>query len=141
MRLPANGAVSMSGYAGNTQVGVIMWIGNTLSIHEHRHDDDETERTTYKVDHKMRYRPALAAALSPVYIQNKICRVLRSQTPQCGAPYWHMLVRITAMLAMYEDSEFKDGAMQINLRHKLSGNGQLLRRSVTTARHDEERVR
>jgi hypothetical protein len=41
MRLPANGAVSMSGYAGKTQVGVIIWIGNTLLLHKHRHEVDE----------------------------------------------------------------------------------------------------
>lgn len=53
---------------------------------------------TYSVDHKMRYSPALATALKPVYIQNRICKVLRSQTPQCGTPNWHMLMRITAIL-------------------------------------------
>jgi hypothetical protein len=85
----------------------------------------------------MRYRPALAAALSPVYIQNRICKVLRSQTPQCGAPYWHMLVRMTAMLAMYEKFVSKNGEQWTNLRHKLSRNGQLMRHA---SRQDEERV-
>lgn len=58
------------------------------------------KRQTYSVDHKMRYNPALATALSPVYIQNKICKVLRSQTPQCGTPNWHMLMRMTAILTI-----------------------------------------
>lgn len=56
---------------------------------------------TYSVDHKMRYSPALAMALRPVYIQKRICKVLRSQTPQCGTPNWHMLMRITAILTIY----------------------------------------
>lgn len=46
MRLAANGAVSMSGYAGKTQVGVIMWIGNTLLIYEHRHEVDEPKKNS-----------------------------------------------------------------------------------------------
>lgn len=53
---------------------------------------------SYSVDQRMRYNPALAMALSPVYIQNRTCNVRMSQTPQCGTPYWQTLVRMTAIL-------------------------------------------
>lgn len=54
---------------------------------------------TYRVDHRIRYMPELAMALTERYIQKSTSMTRRSQGPVCGMPYWQMLTEMTPMLS------------------------------------------
>lgn len=94
------GAVRSRGYAGNTHVGVMVWIGKTLFLFSAATTQDRYAIGvwTYSVDHRIRYIPALANMPTLIYIQNETSRTRRSHGPVCGTPYSEMVKSIVAIL-------------------------------------------
>lgn len=50
------------------------------------------------VDQRIRYTVALAATLNAILTQNKTSKVLKSQGPTFGTPYWQVLIIMTVIL-------------------------------------------
>lgn len=52
----------------------------------------------HRVDHRIKYIPALANTLNATYAQNITSMVCSSQSPTLGTPYSQMLINMTANL-------------------------------------------
>lgn len=101
MRLPAKGAVSRRGYAGNTQTGVMVWMGKMLCGKVRLGQDHKGicwDGKAHSVDQRIRYMPALMRIAATVHTQNMASIVASSHGPAFGTPYWQMFMRMVPML-------------------------------------------